>query len=68
MKKLRFKAFYNGKWYDPALVGGTLVPQVFNCKADLVNLCPHTEEYYIVQFDDNDEIIGIYGNPDMSYD
>ncbi len=65
MKKIRFKAWYDGKWYEPALVGGTQVPQVFNSNGELVNLCAHTEEYYIVQFDNNGEIIGIYGNDEI---
>lgn len=65
MRKVRFKAWYKGRWYEPVLVGGTLVPQVFNSKSELVNLCAHTEEYYIIQFNDNDDIVDIYGNPDI---
>jgi hypothetical protein len=65
MRKIKFKALYDGKWYEPALVGGTLVPQVFNSNGELVNLCAHTEEYHVVQFDNNDEIVAIYGNPEL---
>lgn len=50
MREIKFRAFYKGKWYEPALVGGTQVPQVFTKNADLVNLCTHKEEYHVVQY------------------
>ncbi len=67
MRKIRFKAWYDGRWHVPILVGSTQVPQVFNSNSDLVNLCAHTEEYYVVQFNDDNEIVDIYGNPNLTY-
>ncbi len=63
MKRILFNAFYDGKWYSPALVGGSQVPQVFNNEGSLVNLCTHNEEYYVVQVDKNGKAIAVYGNP-----
>lgn len=47
---IKFRVFYDGRWYQPVLVGGTQVPQVFNKNCDLVNLCTTDEEYHVVQF------------------
>ena len=69
MRRKLFKAFYNGTWYKPVLIGGTLVPQVFSGNSELVNLCAHTEEYYVCEYVENDgieTIIDIYGNPELT--
>lgn len=55
---IRCRAWYNGKWYEPALVGGTQVPQVFNSKGDLVNLCAAEEEYHVCRYTGMDDRLG----------
>ena len=58
-REIKFRAWYDKGMFEPVLVGGSQVPQVFDADHNLVNLCAHTEEYYVMQYTGLKDKIGV---------
>ena len=50
MREIKFRAWYDWKMFEEALMWAWLVPQVCNSNMDWVNLCIAEEEYSVMQY------------------